>query len=233
MPEDHLTVQYPGVSFNADVFVRILQPILSFFGFGGSAGGAGTAAGSGAGSSTLLGHYDGIISSLYVSWQVYSVFAFILSVALLYGIIYARIRLHELHELIHKQLHHEEMEFKRLYERHAPNSKLAKVDEHAASDNPNDWRLAIIEADILLDEMLDAHGFHGLTIGEKLKGASHTTLHSLDDAWKAHRVRNEIAHTGGDFILTKKIAHDALAGYRKVFTELGAGDHADDGGEHH
>ncbi len=229
MPADHLNVEYPGVAFNADVFVRILQPILSFFGFGGASSAGGVTAG---GSSTALGHYDAIISSLYVWWQVYSVFAFILSALLLYGIIYARIRLGELHGLIHKQLHHQEMEYQRLYERHAPNYRLAKVDEHAASDNPNDWRLAIIEADILLDEMLDERGFHGLTIGEKLKGASLTTLHSLDDAWSAHKVRNEIAHSGGDFILTKKIAHDALARYRKVFAELGGGDHADGGGHH-
>jgi len=227
MPEDHLTVGYQSIAFNADVFVRILQPIFSFFGFGATSG-SGT---SGAGSSTALGHYDAIVSSLYVWWQVYSVIAFIVSALLLYGIIYARIKLSELGAIYHKQLHHAEMEYKRLYERHSPNNKTAKIDEHAASDNPNDWRLAIIEADILLDDMLDEHGFHGLTLGEKLKGASLMTLHSLDDAWSAHKVRNEIAHTGGDFILTKKIAHDTLARYRKVFAELGAGDHED--GEHH
>jgi hypothetical protein len=227
MPEDHLNVQYPSVTFNADVFVRILQPILSFFGVGSHVNATTTA------SATMLGHYDAIASTLYMWWQVYSIFAFILSALFLYGIIYARIRLGELFAIIHKKLHHEEMEYKRLYERHAPNNRTAKIDEHAASENPNDWRIAIIEADILLDEMLDEHGFHGLTLGEKLKGASLATLHSLDDAWSAHKVRNEIAHTGGDFILTKKIAHDALARYRKVFAELGAGDHEDEGGGHH
>ena len=92
---------------------------------------------------------------------------------------------------------------------------------HIQSVNPNDWRLAIIEADIMLEEALDEIGLAGNTIGEKLKGASTQQLRSLDDAWKAHRVRNEIAHAGADFVLTQRIAQETINQYQRVFLELG------------
>ena len=36
------------------------------------------------------------------------------------------------------------------------------------SDNQGEWRLAIIEADIYMDRMFDAKGYHGDTVGDKL-----------------------------------------------------------------
>jgi len=92
---------------------------------------------------------------------------------------------------------------------------------HTASDNPNDWKLAIIEADIILDEALKKAGFGGGSLGERLRSISPAQLPSLDDAWQAHKVRNQIAHGGADFILTKRLAEDTIKQYRRVFTDLG------------
>jgi hypothetical protein len=115
---------------------------------------------------------------------------------------------------------------------HESHGKLALIEGHASSDNPNDWRLAIIEADIMLEDLLEEHHIPGNTIGERLKHMSHSTLHSLDEAWSAHKVRNEIAHKGGDFILTKRIANETIAKYKKVFEELAHGGHGTGGGHH-
>ena len=91
---------------------------------------------------------------------------------------------------------------------------------HSGTNNPNDWKLAIIEADIMLGELLDAMGLGGTTIGEKLKSASPNSFKTLDQAWRAHRVRNEIAHAGSDFVLTKKAAQDTITQYKMVFEEF-------------
>ena len=99
--------------------------------------------------------------------------------------------------------------------------KWNAVTAHSQSENPNDWRLAIIEADIMLEQALEVLGLHGHTIGEMLKSANRATFHALDDAWQAHKVRNEIAHQGSDYILTKRIVNETLMRYRRVFDEIG------------
>jgi len=96
------------------------------------------------------------------------------------------------------------------------------VQQHVASGNPNDWKLAIIEADIILGEVLHEAGYAGKTIGDQLKSASTSNFSSLQDAWDAHLIRNKIAHEGADFVLTQQAAKAAMIKYQRVFKEFGA-----------
>ncbi len=88
------------------------------------------------------------------------------------------------------------------------------------SDNQSDWRLAIIEADIYLDRVLDQKGFYGDTLGDKLKQIDPEKLPSVQIAWEAHKVRNRIAHDGSDFTLTMPEARRVLSYYEIVFRDL-------------
>lgn len=88
------------------------------------------------------------------------------------------------------------------------------------SDNPSDWRLAIIEADIYLDKVLDQKGFYGDTLGDKLKQITPDKLPSIQIAWEAHKVRNRIAHDGADYILTMPEARRTLSYYEITFRDL-------------
>jgi hypothetical protein len=88
------------------------------------------------------------------------------------------------------------------------------------SDNQSDWRLAIIEADIYLDRVLDQKGFYGDTLGDKLKQIDSEKLPSVQIAWEAHKVRNRIAHDGSDFTLTMPEARRVLSYYEIVFRDL-------------
>lgn len=93
------------------------------------------------------------------------------------------------------------------------------VVRHIESPNENDWKQAILEADMILDEILTSMGYKGESIGEKLKRVVPGDFHSIQDAWEAHKVRNQIAHEP-NFKLSQ---HDALAAvnlYRKVFEEF-------------
>lgn len=101
------------------------------------------------------------------------------------------------------------------------NDRFEQVVELANSAHPSDWRRAILEGDIMLGELLEERGFPGADVGERLRGASRAHFQTLDLAWEAHRVRNQIAHEGETFPLTERDALAAVEKYRRVFEEFG------------
>lgn len=84
----------------------------------------------------------------------------------------------------------------------------------------SEWREAIIEADIMLDDLLTKQGYVGIGIGEKLKMADSERFGTLQDAWEAHKVRNQIAHEGSAFHLSDTITRRTIARYEAVFREF-------------
>jgi len=84
----------------------------------------------------------------------------------------------------------------------------------------SEWREAIIEADIMLDDVLARAGYAGDGVGEKLKSADPTKFRTLQDAWEAHKVRNQIAHQGSTFNISDMLARRTIGHYEAVFREL-------------
>src|SRR3989344_4757069 len=68
--------------------------------------------------------------------------------------------------------------------------------------------------------LLKKEGYIGETLGERLKSVPREKMQSLTSAWEAHKIRNEIAHAGSDFILTQREARSAIDNYRRVFEEF-------------
>ncbi|MDP6119753.1 MAG: hypothetical protein QF748_02260 [Candidatus Pacebacteria bacterium] len=95
-----------------------------------------------------------------------------------------------------------------------------KIITLANSENPSDWRQAVIEADVILDEIVTAQGFRGESLGEKMKGIEKSDFNTLNQAWDAHKVRNRIAHEGGNFILTQREVKRVIGLYEQVFKEF-------------
>ena len=100
------------------------------------------------------------------------------------------------------------------------NEKWQRVLAHIASPNPSDWRLAILEADIMLEEGMNMMGYRGETLADKLKSVERSDFFTIDSAWEAHRIRNEIAHAGGDFLLSEREAKRVINLYQQVFEEF-------------
>ena len=88
------------------------------------------------------------------------------------------------------------------------------------SHNSSDWRQAIIEADVMLDDMLDKMGYPGVSIGDKLKNIEESDFETLDKAWEAHKVRNRIAHDGGEYKLSYDEVARVIGLYHDVFREF-------------
>ncbi len=102
------------------------------------------------------------------------------------------------------------------------NATWRGIRERLLGDNPSEWKLSIIEADIYMDKVLDDKGFHGDTTGDKLKQITPDRLPSVQIAWEVHKIRNRIAHDGAAFVLTMPEARRLLSYYEIVFTDLGA-----------
>jgi hypothetical protein len=100
------------------------------------------------------------------------------------------------------------------------NEKWDKVLELLNSDIPANWRSAVLEADTMLDSLLNVQGYRGENIGEKMKGIEKSDFTTLDYAWEAHKARNKIAHEGSDFLLTQREARRIINLYSRVFQEF-------------
>lgn len=166
-------------------------------------------------------YVSSFVSFISTAWSVLIVFSWIASFFLIFGLVYAYLKANEYGAQEEEELKLNERLYAELHGESVGNKRWDDVQKHIASDEPQSWRLAIIEADILLEEVLEMAGYAGNTIGEKLKSASSNTFSTIDQAWRAHRVRNQIAHDGSDFVLTKKIAQDTITQYRMVFEEFG------------
>ncbi len=99
------------------------------------------------------------------------------------------------------------------------NENWERVRQYLESANPAEWKLAIIEADNMLDEMVRKMNYPGENLGERLKAIEPSDFTNLDAAWEAHKVRNQIAHQS-DFQLSKREAERVIGLFRKVFEEF-------------
>jgi hypothetical protein len=94
-----------------------------------------------------------------------------------------------------------------------------QAQERIATNDEAQWKLAVIEADAILDTVISDMGFSGETMGERMRAIEPGQLPYLDDAWRAHKVRNYIAHNA-DYKLPQRTAEIAFDIYRRIFTAL-------------
>jgi len=158
-----------------------------------------------------------ILDWLYGFVPVLSIISFALSALFLFGIVYV----YRQYSKIIAEENKKYKPSKAVQEAEkVKNEKWERIENHIASDNPSDWKLAILEADIILDEMLEKMGYHGDSVGEKLKGVEKSDFTTIDNAWEAHKVRNSIAHEGSDFLINQREAERVIALYKTVFEEF-------------
>ncbi len=141
------------------------------------------------------------------------------SILAIIGILYTHLRAAEFRREVKKR--EDAAAAKVREEAKVVNKKWAKVVEHVNSDNEANWRLAIMEADIMLEELLGLLGYQGQTVADKLRSVNRGDFKTLDMAWDGHKIRNTIAHEGSDFQLPQREARRVIGLFEKVFTEHG------------
>lgn len=98
--------------------------------------------------------------------------------------------------------------------------KWEEVQKKIDSENASDWKMAIIEADSLIEEIFERIGYQGENLGERLKKIEPSDFDNLQNVWEAHKIRNKIAHEGDAFQLTKDEAKEMIEKYKKALKEL-------------
>ncbi|MDE1970117.1 MAG: hypothetical protein KGI50_00865 [Patescibacteria group bacterium] len=94
-----------------------------------------------------------------------------------------------------------------------------KVQERMAKGDEANMRLAIVDADKLIDSVLKQMGYAGDTMAERLKQITPAQLSSIQDLWTAHKIRNNIVHDP-EHMISQEQARDVILMYEKVFREM-------------
>jgi large-conductance mechanosensitive channel len=162
--------------------------------------------------------------SVYSAFPVFSTLALIISFILLALCVYFLMKINSLMDKLKAREDTPATEDIKIREpieiKTRQNERWEEVQNLVRSNSESMWRLAILEADILLGEMLDTLGYSGEDIGEKLKAATRNEFETLDRAWEAHKVRNKIAHEGSEYALTHAEANRVVGLYQEVFEEF-------------
>jgi hypothetical protein len=100
-------------------------------------------------------------------------------------------------------------------------SKWLKIASRLESGVDSEYKLAVIEADSLFDEVLKNIGYKGEDLTEKLSKIKKDVLPSLDEIVKSHKIRDNIVHDPS-YNLTYEEGKKVLEAFRKGLEELDA-----------
>ena len=103
----------------------------------------------------------------------------------------------------------------------AVQSRWEEIFPHFRSSHEAEWKLAIIEADKLVDDILKVAGYPGETMGDRLMSIELGQLESLNGLWEAHKIRNKLVHETSYFLRFAE-AQRAFQLYEKTLKELQA-----------
>jgi len=97
--------------------------------------------------------------------------------------------------------------------------KWGKIEKRLKSTQEIEWKLAVIEADKLFDNILKKMGYAGKNMDERLAKVTAEQVANIDRIKEAHKIRNEIVHKP-DYQLQKPIAEKAVRAIKKALEEL-------------
>ncbi len=105
-------------------------------------------------------------------------------------------------------------------DRAALRRRWAEIEQMSRGGGEMNRKMAVLEADKLLDQALKALSMAGTTLGERLRFAQYK-YPELRDVWWAHRVRNQLVHEAS-YHLDAGLAVKAVRAYKRALQRLGA-----------
>jgi hypothetical protein len=93
------------------------------------------------------------------------------------------------------------------------------IETKFALDTPESARLAIIEADALVDTALKGMQIPGEHLADRLSNLDQDDIKSMDRVWRAHRLRNDLVHTPG-FAVSSPDAKRTIDDYEAFLKEM-------------
>ena len=160
----------------------------------------------------------GAYDRLFEQWSTFVAFSLLITLCLAALVIYCTIRVFQIRQLERRKF----ASAQRTGVAHdVPKSQLRwnRILEQATNDSEQSLRLTILEAAIMLNELLDTMGYKGETMADKMRGVDRANFNTIDLAWEAHKIRNRIAHDGSAHHLTARETRRVIALYEKVLKE--------------
>lgn len=90
-----------------------------------------------------------------------------------------------------------------------------KIRKRLESNNESEYKVAIIEADNIIDDLIKRMGYAGADMGERLMGIPEGQLAELAEIKEAHEIRNRIIHEE-NFKVDKDLAKEVLKKYEHL-----------------
>lgn len=162
--------------------------------------------------------WPAIVAFISGVWILLTILGYLLALAALFLLVHASMRMYQAQRDEAPKYATRKPEEEEVRRDH---NRWDHVIELIESPHENDWRQAIIEADIMLDDLLTQLGYAGESVGEKLRSVDPARFSTLQDAWEGHKVRNEIAHKGSAYQLTDHLAYRTIHHYEAVMREHG------------
>jgi len=161
----------------------------------------------------------GAYETLFHRWSVFVALSLVLSLCLAALIIYCIVRVFQIRQMEKRRFAAAQQT---VVAHDVPKSQLRwnRIIEQANGESEQGWRLAILEADIMLNELLDTLGYKGETMADKMRAVERGNFNTIDLAWEAHRIRNRIAHDGEAHVLSARETKRVIALYERVFKEF-------------
>lgn len=87
------------------------------------------------------------------------------------------------------------------------------------SGNPSQYKVSILEADAIVEDVLDKIGYAGGNMTERLAKANSVQIENLEDLRIAHEVRNDIVYNQ-DYEVTLEEAKNTISVFERFLTDL-------------
>ena len=94
-----------------------------------------------------------------------------------------------------------------------------KIAERLETGLETEYKLAIIEADDMMDASLKRMGYDGQTLEKKLEKLTLATLPNIQQLYEVHQLRNNVVHDP-DYQLSLEEAKKALDAYNQALRDL-------------
>lgn len=98
--------------------------------------------------------------------------------------------------------------------------KWQDISQKSTSHIESDRKLAVIEADKLIDDIVKRIGFKGKDMAERLKQINANQISNIEDIWRAHKIRNNLVHDPY-YKLTQPDSDFVVRTYENTLKELG------------
>lgn len=157
-------------------------------------------------------------TGLWAWWDVYRFASFFVSA---FSFVVTVVCIHKLYQFRQEERagYNQAIEVIAETEKAEENQDWVRIKNMLNSSNVSDWKVAVLEADKMLDHLISTLGYQGEDLGSKLMKIERADFRTLEEAWQAHKFRNRIAHTP-KLDLDRNPFEEAINNFEKVFREF-------------